>query len=166
MPNQFHGVLISGAAIGVRIGGATAAARNVISGNGLSGVAILGALTKSNKVLGNFIGTDVTGTLDRGNGSDGVLISGGSKNNLIGGAVFAARNVISGNGSDGVEISGAGTTGNKVKGNYVGLNAAGNSALGNSGDGDSRRRWRKDHRHRRNGERGARTSFPRTQAAA
>jgi hypothetical protein len=134
LPNQFHGVLISGAAVGVRIGDATAAARNVISGNGLSGVAILGALTKSNKVLGNFIGTDVTGTLDRGNGSDGIFI-GGSKNNLIGGAVAKARNVISGNGADGVEISGAGTTGNKIQGNYIGLNAGGNSTLGNSRDG-------------------------------
>ena len=132
LPNQFHGVLITGAATGVRIGGTTAAARNVISSNGLSGVAILGALTKSNKVQGNFIGTDVTGTLDRGNTGDGVLISDGSDFNLIGGTVAGSRNVISGNDSDGVEISGAGTTGNLVQGNFIGTDVSGNADLGNS----------------------------------
>lgn len=129
--NNAHGVLIAGAATGVRIGGTTAAARNVISGNTLSGVAILGALTSGNKIQGNFIGTNSGGAADVGNSGDGVLIAGGSDNNVIGGTVTGAGNVISGNTFTGVTISDAGTTGNKVQGNRIGTNSVGTGDLGN-----------------------------------
>ena len=127
--NKFHGVLISGAATNVRIGGTTAAARNIISGNFLRALPYSARSTSANKVLGNFIGTAVNGTTDMGNALDGVLIGGGSKNNVIGGTDFKARNVISGNDANGVNIQDAGTNGNKVQGNYVGLQANGNTAL-------------------------------------
>ena len=50
-----------------RIGGTTPAARNLISGNNGSGVGG-GDFGRFNQVLGNFIGTDITGTQDLGNG--------------------------------------------------------------------------------------------------
>jgi hypothetical protein len=111
------------------IGGTTAAVRNIISGNGLSGVEILGAL--QSLVQGNYIGTDITGAAALGNGSDGVAITGGS-NNTIGGSA-SARNIISGNFNVGVGID-AGVA-NLVRGNYIGTDVTGSVALGNGSDG-------------------------------
>ena len=131
-PNQAHGVLIAGAATNVRVGGTLGSARNLISGNAVAGVAILGALTKSNRVLGNFIGTNALGNADLGNALDGVLISGGSDLNVIGGTAAGSANVISGNNSSGVEISDPGTIGNLVQGNLIGTDTSGTVDLGNT----------------------------------
>jgi titin len=88
----------------------------------------------SNTVVGNFIGTDVTGGLDLGNGEHGIRIDVGSLNNTIGGSSVSDRNVISGNTGNGVFVS-ANSTGQTIKGNYIGVNAAGLTALGNTGTG-------------------------------
>ncbi len=134
--NQFNGVLISGTATNVRIGGASVAARNIISGNLLNGVAILGALTSAHKIQGNFIGTDVAGSADLGNsGFGGVQIRLGSINNTVGGTTAAARNIISGNDRMGVFIHESGTTGNVVQGNFIGLASNGTTAIGNTSHG-------------------------------
>jgi hypothetical protein len=118
------------------VGGTVSAARNVISGNQDDGVEISGNLSTDNQVLGNFLGTDASGTADLGNGNGGVEISSGADDNTIGGTVSAARNVISGNSGDGVQIiGGLAATGNKVEGNLIGTNATGNTALGNSNEG-------------------------------
>jgi titin len=111
------------------IGGTTADERNVISGNAW-GVRISDSGTTGNTVIGNYIGTDGTGTIALGNNAGGVLITGGAQNNIIGGTTVGERNVISGNGT-GVSISDPGTSGNTVKGNYIGTNAAGTAALPN-----------------------------------
>ena len=55
--NVVHGVFINGAP-GNTIGGTTALARNVISGNDNAGVLINSANATDNLVLGNFIGTN------------------------------------------------------------------------------------------------------------
>jgi parallel beta-helix repeat protein len=115
------------------IGGLTAAARNVISGNTGDGIRIA---SPSNVVTGNFIGTDVGGTADLGNGQNGVYIgfgigAGGSAGNRIGGAATGERNVISGNNQYGVLLD-AGTSANLVQGNYIGTNAAGTGAVANT----------------------------------
>ena len=84
-----------------------------------------------NVIEGNFIGTDPTGTIARGNGRFGVsLFFVPSANNLIGGTSPAARNLISGNG-DGVVIGSPGSTNNVVRGNYIGTTASGTAPLGN-----------------------------------
>ena len=48
---------------------------NVISGNGGNGIGLYGA--NDNQIAMNDIGTDVTGTLDRGNAGNGILVTGG-----------------------------------------------------------------------------------------
>jgi hypothetical protein len=116
------------------VGGTTAAERNVVSGNILDGVRIYGPNAMGNKVAGNYIGTDLSGTKDLGNSNKGVYIY-EAKNNTVGGATAGERNVISGNNSDGVRIIGSGASGNKVAGNYVGTDKNGTAALGNGGDG-------------------------------
>jgi CSLREA domain-containing protein len=126
-----------GGTSGVTTGGACTGACNVISGNNQGGVNISGsAITPANgnNVLGNFIGTDVTGTADVGNTGNGVLIS-GAKDNFVGGTKLAKRNVISGNSINGVRITNAGATGNRVQGNIIGLQTNGTTTLGNTSDG-------------------------------
>jgi hypothetical protein len=129
------GVAIVDGASSNTIGGTETEARNVISGNGGSGILISGSGTAGNLVLGNFIGTDASGTAPLGNGGNGITIEFGPSNNTIGGTAAGARNVISGNGANGVTISDAGTSGNVVQGNLIGTDATGITALANSGDG-------------------------------
>ena len=118
------------------IGGNTAGARNIISGNNAFGVVIQNTPATSNtatgnKVLGNFIGTDVNGTADLGNTFTGVLVQ-DAAGNTIGGTAAGDRNIISGNDGFGVQISNANATLNSVLGNYIGTNAAGTAALPNT----------------------------------
>jgi trimeric autotransporter adhesin len=114
---NFDGVSIAGP--NNIIGGTTEEARNVISGNRHYGVHLIyvkrGLLAVDNKIEGNFIGTDASGTVDVGN-SVGVHIS--SRNNTVGGTVSGAGNVISGNDFDGMSII-SGADGTKVEGNTI-----------------------------------------------
>lgn len=114
------------------IGGNTTAARNLISGNDISGVVIENGST-GNVVAGNYIGTTADGNSALGN-FNGVYINQAS-NNTIGGNSSTVRNVISGNNDEGVEIAGNTASGNKVQGNYIGTTADGLVALGNQGEG-------------------------------
>ena len=91
-----------------------------------AGISIAGG--NGNTVIGNYIGTDVGGTLALPNGGGGIVLS--SSNNTIGGATAALRNVVSGNQGSGININGG--SGNIVRGNYVGLNASGAAAIGNT----------------------------------
>jgi WD40-like Beta Propeller Repeat len=116
------------------IGGTTAASRNVLSGNGV-GIATDFDDADGNAIQGNFIGTDVTGSVAIAN-SNGILIS--SPNNLVGGTTPAARNLISGNTGYGIQvgiITGTHATGNQIKGNYIGTDASGTRAIANQQDG-------------------------------
>ena len=124
--NDSHGVSIDGA--NNTIGGATAAERNVISGNDRLGVLFEDTGAGGNKVMGNYIGTDASGTKDLGNGSHGVSID-NVPNNTIGGTTTGTRNVISGNDGQGVAIFG---NHGKITGNYVGTDATGTKDLGNT----------------------------------
>jgi CSLREA domain-containing protein len=137
--NASAGVRVSDGAGANHIGGLSAGARNIISGNA-SGVVITGTGTNGNHVEGNYIGTNVSGSAALGNQETGVDISGGAANNFVGDADPSARNVISGNlGSlgtpAGVLIRDVGTDGNTVQSNYIGVAADGATALGNTGGG-------------------------------
>ncbi|MDX1546046.1 MAG: T9SS type A sorting domain-containing protein [Rhodothermales bacterium] len=129
LPNGV-GVRIEGGAQGNTVGGTTASARNLISGNDDWGVLVSGTGTDGNAILGNYIGTDAAGTSALPN-LVGVRIQDGAQSTVVGGTAGGARNVISGNQEQGVEISGAGTDGNTILGNYIGTDAAGTGALAN-----------------------------------
>ncbi len=133
--NEEAGLLIGFGAHGNTIGGTSAGAGNLISGNGGSGVWIQNAGTTGNQVLGNLIGVDVTGISALSNGNDGITILGGAGGNSIGGNAAGAGNVISGNGDRGITIQGLGSDDNRILGNTVGADATGTKAVANSGDG-------------------------------
>jgi hypothetical protein len=135
IPNANSGLYLQNYATSNIIGGTTAGARNVVSGNNTSGVYLLGSGTSYNQVEGNYIGTDPTGTNSIGNTIAGVYLLFGANSNIVGGTTAGARNVISGNDSYGVYFLGAGTSYNQVEGNYVGLTPDGEHALGNDFSG-------------------------------
>ena len=88
------------------IGGSTAAARNVISGN--SGYGIQIETAHAHVVKGNYIGVGSDGSTLLGNGSHGVYVGAGSQ--TIGGKNSGEGNVIAGNGGAGIAVaSGTGT---------------------------------------------------------
>jgi len=132
--NGGSGVLITNGARNTGVGSAIAAARNIISGNGAIGVYILGEASTGNEIVGNYIGTNISGTATIPNSNAGVGIAAGV-NTIIGGTSAAARNVISGNGWYGVfitpQVFGVGATGNSVTGNYIGTAADGVTPMGN-----------------------------------
>ena len=135
--NNIVGVIAGETAL---IGGTVPEARNIISANGSTdGSSANVSLGENNSgsaatVQGNYIGTDVTGTRALGSTFAGIRIL--SINNVIGGLVAGARNVISGN-SVGIRIEGfsGGPFGNLIQGNFIGLNAAGTGALPNTQQG-------------------------------
>ncbi len=109
------------------IGGAVAAAMNVISGNGGRGIEFVNPGADSNTVQGNFIGVNASGAASLFNNGGGIGVF-GNNNHLIGGTTAGARNIISGNGSEGIELSGTGTL---VQGNFIGTNSSGDGAIPN-----------------------------------
>jgi parallel beta-helix repeat protein len=113
------------------IGGTTAGARNIISGNNSYGIVIRKLWSRRNLVQGNYIGTDISGINRLRNNSYGVYITNYANDNTIGGTTVEARNIISGNGSNGIRISGTGSIENLVQGNYIGINVNG-APMGNS----------------------------------
>jgi large repetitive protein len=109
--NSGNGILIAFGATGNTIGGTTAGARNVISGNTYSGIAIEQSGTSGNVVEGDFIGTNAAGNAAIPN-LYGVAITTGASGNTVGGTIAGAGDVISGNGLVDVFLTGAGTSNN------------------------------------------------------
>ncbi len=133
--NGYNGVQIDGGAAFNTIGGTVTAARNVVSGNvgGASnyfGIYLTDAGTDSNVIVGNYVGTDLAGTVALGNGLGGILIDNGASANTIGGTNAADRNLVSGNSLVGISMASS-TTNNIAQGNWVGLNAAGTGTIAN-----------------------------------
>jgi hypothetical protein len=135
LPNTTAGVIVDNGATDNTIGGASAAAGNLISGNSQFGVWISGQGTNDNVVQGNSIGTNTSGTVAVPNSEAGVLIDQGASDNTIGGTGSSTGNLISGNTYYGVWITSQGTNGNLVQGNFIGTDASGMSALPNGVDG-------------------------------
>ena len=143
VPNTNNGVDIVSGATNNTVGGTTAAARNLISGNLHEGVLIGFAGTANNVVEGNYIGTDVTGRafLTSSQQIDGVYVGLGAGSNTIGGQNplvglnTPAWNVISGNAVNGILVTDSGTTGTVIAGNFIGTDLTGTAALPNGGNG-------------------------------
>lgn len=108
------------------IGGTTPSARNIVSGNRYHGVIIGGP---ENRVQGNFIGTDVSGSINIGNFYSGVVAPSGL-NNLIGGTTQGTRNIISGHENQSGVFLDTGK-GNLVQGNFIGTDVTGSSIVPN-----------------------------------
>src|SRR5437773_5930490 len=106
------------------IGGATPLDRNLISGNGWGVRAWRGSGVR---LLGNFIGTDYSGTKSLANTAAGVWADGVT----IGGPGPGEGNLISGNAGAGIAVEG----GTNIVGNKIGTTANGKRPLGNGGAG-------------------------------
>ncbi|NBC18496.1 MAG: T9SS type A sorting domain-containing protein, partial [Bacteroidetes bacterium] len=95
-----------------------------------SGIHIQGS--SGNAVTCTFVGTDTQGETPEGNGV-GISIDAASSGNVIGGAAFADRTLISGNTGDGIRIAGAD---NRVLGTLIGTDKGG-TQIDTDGDPDS-----------------------------
>ena len=117
----------------------------VINRFGLSGIRVSGA--GGNDIVGNYIGTDVSGLVARPNGAHGVLVS--SAGNNIGGAHVRGRNLLSGNTGSGVMLE---TSNNQVQGNYIGTDVVRDPGAAQPGAPERRvHPGRQQQRHRRYG---------------
>ena len=116
---------------GNRVGGSTAAARNVISGNGRYGILLSGTTPTSTVIEGNRIGTDVSGSASVGNAADGIHVM--SAGNTIGGLAAGAGNTVAANAVNGISVNGASASGNRILGNSVFDNGALGIDLGANG---------------------------------
>ncbi|MCS7089546.1 MAG: hypothetical protein NZM03_02305 [Limisphaera sp.] len=129
MGNQVAGIGLTNAPDN-QIGGVNPGAGNLISGNADSGIYLIGPWATRNRIEGNFIGTDRTGRLARGNGRDGIT-GYDAPTNTVGGNVPGARNLISGNAWNGLYLTGPHTRGWVIQGNWIGIQSDGWSPLGN-----------------------------------
>ncbi|HJZ59778.1 MAG TPA: CSLREA domain-containing protein, partial [Gemmataceae bacterium] len=144
VPNQNDGIHISNSNSST-IGGTTPAARNIVSGNRIDGIHVVGTTgspATGNLIQGNFVGVNAAGTgsvgtksfgsaagTPGGNDVVGIEISGGNAN-TVGGATAAARNVVGFNAA-GIEVDNGGQ-GNVIQGNYSGVGADGVTPVGNN----------------------------------
>ena len=120
VPN-IKGILVNASPSNV-IGGTTAAERNVVSGNTSYGIEVRSAGASGTRITGNYIGTDFTGELDRGNGQHGIIV--GSSQDTIGDLAPGAGNRIAFNKGVGVYDS----TGSGVR--ILSNDMSGNAGLG------------------------------------
>jgi parallel beta-helix repeat protein len=134
--NGFSGIGVWNTATNVVVGGASAGAGNLISGND-DGVDIGGAGTTGVQVFGNYIGTASNGLTALPNSNIGVYLEQGTQSNSIGGTLAGQGNLISGNGTDGGQFYDAGTSFNTIQGNLIGTTKTGLAPLGNNGAGVS-----------------------------
>lgn len=121
--NGDYGVLLASG--GNVVGGAGLGERNVVSGNAVDGIAVLGG--SDNVIQGNYVGTDASGTLALANAEDGVWIDGAVNTLVVG-------NVLSGNAWSGIAVTGAGS-GTRIVGNVIGMDAAGLGVIANQRHG-------------------------------
>jgi titin len=91
----------------VTIGGTTAGAGNLISGNHGDGITLSGGPNTTRIVIqGNTIGADVSGTVALGNGGNGVALLSSASGDTVGGMAAGAANRIAFNAGDGVLVDG------------------------------------------------------------
>ncbi len=110
---------------------------NVISGNKNTGIYMNSSgdlISTKSMIVGNYIGTDASGTNALPN-QRGIRITEGASNNTIGGTAAGTANLISGNTFEGILIDGNTSNGNIITGNIIGLDANSQYLLGNGAGG-------------------------------
>ncbi len=125
--NEGTGVLINSGS-GNLIGGSDPSARNVISGNGGNAIRIVSG---GNVIAGNFIGTDVTGTVALPNHQGISLVS--ASNTVVGGMNPGEGNLISGSATEAIAITLSDSV--SILGNLIGTDVTGTLPIPNSGTG-------------------------------
>src|SRR4029079_13230015 len=83
------GIQVLNGATNNTIGGITAAARNVISGNTADGITIAAPGTNGTASLGTYVGTTAAGNAALGNGQEGINVTDGT-GTTIGGLTAGA----------------------------------------------------------------------------
>ena len=122
-PNGLDGIEVSGGA-----GRAIIGPGNAVSGNGLDGIHLVASV--GDRVFGNVVGTDVTGTFAVANGQDGIAVDLGSSSILVGGPDAGLGNVVSGNARVGVGVF-TGSYGVAIASNRIGTDRSGTRSVGN-----------------------------------
>ena len=118
------------------LGGSCHGVCNLFSGNGGAGIQVGGTNATGNVIQGNFFGSDVTGTLARGNNASSIDVSAGTTL-TIGGTAAGTGNlfVAAQNQGAGILVDGGVAGPVNIQGNYIGTNTSGNAPLGNTGPG-------------------------------
>ncbi|HQZ68096.1 MAG TPA: DUF4347 domain-containing protein, partial [Planctomycetaceae bacterium] len=130
--NDGFGLTIDAGAANNVIGGTTAAARNIISGNASREIRVAGIGTSGNIIQGNYIGSDVTGTVDL-SASYGIQTDNSATSNLFGGTAAGAGNLIVGN-DIGVYLATVTDDDNAILGNTFRSNSTRAIDIGGLGD--------------------------------
>jgi len=128
--HNYDGITVEGASTYNQIGGDSTIERNVTSGNVAYGIDIFGVGCMGNKIQGNFIGTDITGSYAIAN-TYGLLFDDRSHQNLVGGYNVGEGNLISGNTAFGAYFYNNGTNSNALIGNKIGTDITGTYAIPN-----------------------------------
>ncbi len=128
-PRVSSGIAMDSNAHDTLVGGTVAGARNVVYGNV---PILLGSGSHHNTIQGNYVGTDATGTVGLG-AAVGIFTNNAPHDNLIGGSVSGAGNVISGN-SIGIQFTDSASA-NTVMGNRIGTDPTGLLPVPNLDDG-------------------------------
>ncbi|MEL6250875.1 MAG: hypothetical protein AAFR87_02590 [Bacteroidota bacterium] len=130
IPNRI-GISVSNLVNKLEIGGNTANHRNIISGNTTQGIQV--NFSDSTHIYGNFIGTDISGTLALGNGTNGIHIN-NCDYTQIGNGTLAGANIISSNTENGIILSN-GNDSTFIQHNYIGTDFSGLQYLPNNLNG-------------------------------
>ncbi len=109
-PNGFHSIIVY-------------SDNNILRNLVITGIGLDGAGAHHNRIVHNYIGTDVTGTVARSENTNGIEIEYGAHDNIVGGTTPAERNIIAGHNPAGVGVMiHAGAENNQIIGNWIGLN--------------------------------------------
>jgi parallel beta-helix repeat protein len=133
LPNSgIAGIALLDAVPDVQIGGGNSGEGNLISGNLGEGIFLDGYANLTASIVGNTIGTDITGQLALGNQGTGIRF--GTKSTTAEFVGTIADNLVSGNGRLGIELSPS-VVSATVERNQVGTNREGSVAVGNGTGG-------------------------------
>jgi hypothetical protein len=140
--NTGHGVWLRSGAWRNTIGGSNPGTGNLVSANGGHGILLetfndpgtTEPNVRLNRVIGNIVGMDSTGTLDEGNGRDGVRLASPAPMGDVSRNVCRA-NLVSGNGANGFTLEGGMVFADTINANWIGVDSTAAAAASNDSAG-------------------------------